>query len=371
MAGSIAASPTLVEERERAFGAAAALFALRGGNPGPARALLERLGRDGLGSVPQSSSWLVAMLAVVEVAAALEDRAAAGAAYDALLPFAELPVMASLLAVVSFGSAHRALGVAALTRGRIDVAVDHFTAAVAANQRIGHLPAAIQAKAELALALLRRAKGDDAARGRTLMRQAIAAGEAGGMTGLVARWRQAEPLDEYQAHATPPAVRMSQPRAGRWRVVHEDEVATVPDRVGMRYLARLVAAPDQAIPAVALAADAPLDARRPQPLLDRRALADLRDRLRHLRRQPSRSVPQEEELTALTRELARVTGLGGRVRSFADVPERARVAVTKAIKRAIDEIAVANPAVGRHLARRVETGTVCRYRLEGMGQELR
>jgi hypothetical protein len=50
--------------------------------------------------------------------------------------------------------------------------------------------------------------------------------------------------------------------------------------------------------------------------------------------------------------------------SFADVPERARVAVRKAIKRAIDEISVANPAVGRHLAERVETGTVCRYRLE-------
>ena len=53
-----------------------------------------------------------------------------------------------------------------------------------------------------------------------------------------------------------------------------------------------------------------------------------------------------------------------RIRSFADAPERARTAVRKALKRAIKEVAAANPAVGRHLAARVETGAVCCYRLE-------
>jgi hypothetical protein len=60
-----------------------------------------------------------------------------------------------------------------------------------------------------------------------------------------------------------------------------------------------------------------------------------------------------------------VTGLGGRVRSFVDIPERARTAVRKAIKRAIGEIEAANPAVGRHLADAVETGAVCSYRPGG------
>ena len=110
--------------------------------------------------------------------------------------------------------------------------------------------------------------------------------------------------------------------------------------------------------------DAPLEAGRPEPLLDRPALVALRERIHQIRRQPVRAPHEEEELAMLTQELARASGLGGRVRSFADVPERARVAVRKAIKRAIDEISVANPAVGRHLAERVETGTVCRYRLE-------
>ena len=94
MAASIAASPTLVEERERAFGAAAALFALRGGRREPAQAMLEGLRREGLASVPASSSWLPSMLAIVELVYELEDRPIAQAAYDALLPYAELPVMA-------------------------------------------------------------------------------------------------------------------------------------------------------------------------------------------------------------------------------------------------------------------------------------
>ena len=65
-----------------------------------------------------------------------------------------------------------------------------------------------------------------------------------------------------------------------------------------------------------------------------------------------------------TWDLARATGLGGRTRSFADAPERARVAVRKALKRAVDDIALASPALGKHFAQRVDTGAVCCYRLE-------
>jgi hypothetical protein len=37
--------------------------------------------------------------------------------------------------------------------------------------------------------------------------------------------------------------------------------------------------------------------------------------------------------------------------------------VRKSIKRAIDAIAFALPALGEHLARRIETGAVCTYRV--------
>jgi len=66
----------------------------------------------------------------------------------------------------------------------------------------------------------------------------------------------------------------------------------------------------------------------------------------------------------LTREFALASGLGGRSRAFADMPERARTAVRKALKRAIEQIAAANPIIGQHLVEHIETGTVCRYRVE-------
>jgi hypothetical protein len=382
MAATMAASPTLIA-RERSFAVAAALFALRAGQPDSARSLLQELARDGLGAIPMASSWLVTMLAVAEMAfvlaevrrsgatertdsslAAIDERQMAQSVYDALLPYAELPAMGSV-AVVCFGSVHRSLGIAALAAGKVDLAVEHLSCAVAADERLGHGPAAIQARAELALTRLRRARGDDLAAGRSLLQQALDAAEGAGMDGLAARWRQASDSgapspDERRDEA----VRMVHIQAGRWRVVHEGEVATVPDRIGMRYLAQLVAAPGQRIPALALVthgAGAPA-AGTPDAVLDRRALAELRDRARALRQRPELSPGEEDELTGITEELARATGLSGRARSFADAPERARIAVRKAIKRALDEIVSANPVVGRHLAARIETGGVCCYR---------
>ncbi len=368
LAASIAASPTLIEERERTFAAAAALFSLRAGRPQPARALLQRLTKYGLASIPPSSSWLTTMLAVVEMAAALGDDRVAQAAYDALLPYADLPLMASL-AIVCFGSVHRCLGVAALTCGKLELAIEHFAAALVANEQLGHRPAAIQSQAELSLARLRRSPKDHDPRGRALLHRAIAEGDAAGMTGLVARWREAAAsLVSQPGQDEPDAALITQVRGGKWRVVLKDLVATVPDRVGMRYLARLLAAPDRGIPALALVVDgatAP-DERGHEPLMDRRAIAALRERIREIKEQAAASPGEQDELAVLTRELARATGLGGRIRSFADAPERARTAVRKAIKRSIDEISVANPSVGRHLARRIETGTVCCYRLENL-----
>jgi tetratricopeptide (TPR) repeat protein len=365
LVSSIATSPTLIEQRERAFGAAATLFALRAGRPEPAHALLERVRRNGLASIPFSSSWLLTMLVLVELASALGDGEIAEAAHNRLLPYADLPIIASL-AVVCFGSVRRALGAAALACGKLDLAIEHFTGALAANERWGHRPAVALVKAELGLALLRRGGSDDVPRSRTLLQQAVAAGKAMAMTKRVEGWRAALARAESGARGREPdAAQMTLAEAGRWRVVLEGQIATVPDRVGMRYLARLVAVPDQSISALALVAqgtEAPPSGPR-DALLDHRAAAEVRGRIRQLRQQPELSASEQEELAALTQELARATGLGGRIRSFADVPERARTAVRKAIKRAIDEISVANPVVGRHLAGRVGTGALCCYRV--------
>ena len=366
LAASIATSPTLIE-RECAFGFAAALFALRAGRPQQAQALLARLKCDGLETIPSSSSWLLAMLAVVELATSLGESTIAQAAYDMLLPYAELPIMASL-AVVCFGSVHRALGSAALTCRQFDLAVEHLRTAVVASTRLGHQPAAIQARAELGLAYLQRHDPGDLPLGHALLKEAMVDAEALGMSGLVARWQDALAGVEGMCVAEEsPRVSITPEPHGWWRVALGAHVATTPDLIGMRYLARLVAAPNQDIPALALVVDqgTSLTMSGRQEVLDGSAMAALRARIRELREQPVCSADEQEELEALTRELALASGLGGRSRTFADMPERARTAVRKALKRAIEQITTAHPVIGQHLAAAIETGTVCRYRVEG------
>jgi hypothetical protein len=151
-----------------------------------------------------------------------------------------------------------------------------------------------------------------------------------------------------------------------WRVAFAGEAGMVPDRVGMRYLALLVAAPDRPVPALTLVSrgGGEREGGGPQPLIDRRAAGALVRRIGDLREQADLTPEEERELDTLTGELGRLTGLGGRIRSFADAPERARTAATKAIKRAIEEIGLVSPAAARHLAERIETGAACCYRLE-------
>ena len=69
----------------------------------------------------------------------------------------------------------------------------------------------------------------------------------------------------------------------------------------------------------------------------------------------------EGEIEALVQALRSVVGLGGRTRQMASPAERARQSVTKAIKAAAERIAAESPALARHLASTVRTGTYCVY----------
>jgi hypothetical protein len=184
------------------------------------------------------------------------------------------------------------------------------------------------------------------------------------MEGLAARWRDALPIQHRARQAPAPATLTPSIQPGSWRVTYGDQFAIVADRIGLRYLARLLATPDQWIPALGLVVDAhaTVSAFSSQPLLDERGHHAVRGRIADLRQQHVLSDEEQEELATLTQELGRAFGLGGRSRSFADVPERARTAVRKAIKRAIEEISTANPEIGQHLASSVTTGTHCCYR---------
>ena len=95
----------------------------------------------------------------------------------------------------------------------------------------------------------------------------------------------------------------------------------------------------------------------------RRRLQELGEDLQQARdwNDPERVARLEEEIDALTDELASATGLGGRDRELPSPGERARVSVTKAIRAAIKSIERQSPALGAHLAAAIRTGRFCSY----------
>jgi len=94
----------------------------------------------------------------------------------------------------------------------------------------------------------------------------------------------------------------------------------------------------------------------------RRRLSELREELERAKAlgKVERASQSEEEIEALTTELSRGVGLGGRDRRAASVSERARQAVTKAIKGVIKRFARSDHALDFLCT--IKTGTFCSYR---------
>ena len=300
-------SPVLSAVDNSAVAALAVAAALNGDRPQAASALATLCGSD-LAALPRSSAWLVTMNGVVEAAYLLEDADVASRAYELLHPYAHLPMIGSL-GITCFGSVRHALGVAALTSGQLDLAIEQLTAAVQHNLALAHWPALVASRQRLAQAHARRDSPGDADAAR---REHDAATAEAASAGLPV---PDHPVAGPFAAAASPAVAAQEAhcqRAGRkWRLTLGLRSALVEDSIGMVHLAALIANPRQEIPA-----------------------ADL---------------------------VGGLTGFGGRTRAFPDQPERARVAVGKAIRRALARIAEADEVIGEHLRQTVHTGVRCSY----------
>jgi hypothetical protein len=352
-------SPT-VAEGSVGFEAARGALAAASGDLTTAASALASIGSPA--AIPSSSVWSATMHGIAEAAHALGDEAASAEVYRLLAPHAERPVMVSL-GVACFGSTHRPLGLAALTMGDVGLAVEHLESALRADLALGHLPCVALDRAALADALRRRGTPCDLVRATELVASAVADAERFGMDDRAERWQAAAGCDELTCR-----------RAGRlWRVEAAGRATSVPHSVGMGYLAQLVDHAGREIAAIELASGHQMSDRSSrQVLIDddsrdryRRAIEDLDDEIADAERgaDTERATRARMQLDLLLDELARATGLGGRDRCFADEAERARVSVHKAIRRAIDRIGDADPAIGRLLGRRVRTGVRCVYRL--------
>ena len=243
--------------------------------------------------------------------------------FDLVAPYADLPVMASL-AVVCFGSTHRALGIAASTFGDVELAIVHLEAAITANRRLGNRPFTAIAAADLAVALLRRDREGDRERAVELLRWAAVEAGGAGMDSFSCKW--AEQAETAERHVG--TLRAS---GGRWFFSLCGEQAVVPERVGIRHLATLLRSPGVEVPALVLAGSGqPRTPAGRDCVLDDHARAAYRKRIDELREQldqadrlglPKRSVEVQAEPRRARRAPRRGDGSSGPV---ACVPDRGR-----------------------------------------------
>jgi non-specific serine/threonine protein kinase len=171
--------------------------------------------------------------------------------------------------------------------------------------------------------------------------------------------------------ATPQAAQLR--REGEiWSVNFAGQSTRLQDSKGLRYLARLLREPGREFHALDLAgAPQAATARSARTeAIDPAARTAYRERLRELDQEEGeaerfadreRAARARSEREFIAAELAAAFGIGGKARTAPTDAERARVAVTKAIKAALARITEASPTLGRHLDATVHTGTFCSY----------
>jgi hypothetical protein len=363
MLNDLVHSPSLSVVDNSLFAALAVAAASAGERRTAVSAVAALVGRD-LEALPRSSTWLVTMQGIVEAAHLLGDTDTAARAYELLAPYADLPMVVGVGAAC-YGSTHHALGVASFTTGDLDRAERHLKVAVRHNLALAHWPAVSATRNRYAEVLERRNGPGDAA--EAMAQRSAAADEA----------------DNAGTPPSRPSARRTDGRAAtcrsygqRWRIDWDDRTAVVDDSVGMLYLAALLNNPGRDIPSIDLVAGFEMFRTRgattsAQPVLDRAAIAQYRERLTQISAEideceligdQERMARAKVERDWLLGELSAATGIGGLRRNFPDDAERARSAVGKAIRRVLARVERADVKIGQYLRETVRTGLVCSYR---------
>jgi len=210
----------------------------------------------------------------------------------------------------------------------------------------------------------------------------------------IAAWMFAVPARPPGAHAAPTLETRSDDAPGAvfrlegeyWTIAFQGSTFRLVDSKGLRYIHRLLGSPgievyaldlesafhpgSPSVPAVDRGEALRLDVPSPDLLVDRQALDAYRRRVEDLRDQieeadrngdDERASRAREELEYLVEEIGRVTGRGGSPRARAGETERARVNVTRAIRKAIERIREQDRSLGHHLDHDIRTGTFCIY----------
>ncbi len=344
------------------------------GRDAEARLLLSELCAGGVERIRLDVNWPVRMSCLAEASATLGDAGAAEGLYRAFLPFAGRHVVVGMR-VGYDGPASRYLGLLAGTLGQSDEAEQHLVSGLRQTQAIGARPFEATCHHDLARVLLARGAPGDRERAAEHLARALEAARALGMEGLRRKLAQVSGPARRKVVPFPGAARPDTALFRRdgefWTVGYGGRVLRLRDSKGMQQLALLLHEPGREWHALdLLGAGGAGERPTTEEVLDREAraaygrrLSELRDDLAEAERfhDLGRASSAREEIDALSRELARAVGLGGRGRRTAGAAERGRVNVARTIRLALQRIDAEHPSLGRLLARTIRTGAFCSY----------
>jgi tetratricopeptide (TPR) repeat protein len=334
-----------------------------------------------LEDIPGAQSWAVALAMLARAAAVTGDAEVAGRVRMLLDPLVDRHIVGPF-ADCYFGPASLSLGLCSATVGDLAEASVQLERAVRQATSVGARPAAAWAKAELARVLERQ--GGDAGRVAALRGDAVAELSRLGTP------RHLDALDDQPAPAPamPPTPVPERPNefhrtAEGWSITYDGRAVVVRHTKGLADIHRLLAAAGAELHVLELAREAegdgtaaappPAGGGSRQPVLDERAKAAYRQRVRDLEAEAedaracadiARAERAEAELDFVVAELAAGLGFGGRDRTMTDETERARQAVRARIRYTLDRLERVHPALRRHLDRALVTGTFCSYQPE-------
>jgi tetratricopeptide (TPR) repeat protein len=376
----------------------------------------EALAANDFEDLPRDGVWIMGLMLLASLCSQLGDQRRAGIIYRLLSPYRGVLAVGRPLVVV-MAPVDQRLGTLASLLERFEEANAHFADALAIAERMRALPWQAEIRYERALLLGRRAARGDRERALALLDESAEIARGVGMQ-LLLGWIEAarEQVDQPVARAVAvgsraargnepagarvvslvprsaaaPAAAPARPaertgtfrrQGGMWTLAFEGRTTHLRHMLGLAHLARLLAEPGREIHVADLVGSAYAGVRDEGPgraaprgdagaQLDARARAEYEERLRDAREELAeaerlndrgRSEGLAAEIELLATELSRGYGLGGRQRRAGSAQERARLAVTRAIKYAIDKIETHDPALAEHLHRSVRTGAFCVY----------
>ncbi|MDX1943291.1 MAG: tetratricopeptide repeat protein [Saprospiraceae bacterium] len=155
---------------------------------------------------------------------------------------------------------------------------------------------------------------------------------------------------------------------GLWSISFAGKQAQLPELKGFHDIARLLAAPNQAIHCTELMGTQVIE--KGETVFDEKAKKAYQQRILSIQQElqeaeaahhQDRIKVLQEEYDQLLDHLSKSLGLGGKTRKVSDSIDKIRSAVTWRIRNAVKKIAEVHPQLSKHLEISIKTGIFCEY----------